>query len=156
MNIRLCDGFSVAHAWLLCLTLALLGGCSTKSDNRPRRVPVSGVVMYKGQPVEEATVLFEPTGGTPAATGTTDSAGRYRLTTFEAGDGAVPGEYKVAIRKVKVIRGKSAEPVPDDYVGPPPDEKWLLPTKYGYSESSGLTASVKEGAENQFKFELAD
>jgi hypothetical protein len=101
-------------------------------------------------------VLFEPLGSTPAATGTTDAKGQFRLTTFGTDDGAVPGEYKVAVRKVQVIPSSRPGDAPDDLVTPPPDEKWLLPMKYGYSESSGLTATVKADAKNDFKFELPD
>src|SRR4051812_7091247 len=93
---------------LLCLAFAMLGGCGKNQDARPRRVPVSGTVVRQGQPVPEATVLFEPSSGTTAAVGQTDSNGRYRLTTFELNDGAVPGDYKVAIRKIKVIRNTPA------------------------------------------------
>jgi len=140
---------------VVAIALGLLSGC-TKSDSRPRRVPVSGLVHYKGQPVADATVLFEPVGSTPAATGKTDASGRYQLTTFDANDGAVPGEYKVMVRKVQVIPGSKPESASDDFAGAPPDEKWLLPTKYGHSESSGLSASVKENTANDFKFELQE
>ena len=139
----------------IAIAIALTSGCQ-KTDNRLRRVPVSGVVQYKGQPVADATVLFDPVGSTPAATGTTDTSGRFQLTTFDTNDGASPGEYKVIVRKIQVISGGKSPPATDDAVGPPPDEKWLLPTKYGHSDSSGLTATVQENAENDFKFELQD
>jgi hypothetical protein len=142
-------------AWVIAIALTLVWGCG-KTDTRARRVPVSGTVLYKGQPAAEATVLFDPVGNTPAATGKTDASGRYQLTTFDANDGAVPGEYKVVVRKVQVIPGSKPETASDDFAGLPPDEKWLLPTKYGHSESSGLTATVKENAANDFKFELQD
>jgi hypothetical protein len=141
---------------LLCSAVLLICGCSTKPDDRPHRTPAGGSVLYKGQPVADATVLFEPVGATPAAAGQTDAKGSYQLQTFDPADGAVPGEYKVAIRKVEITRGGKSEPVPDDYVGPPPDEKWLLPAKYGAASTSGLTATVKEGAKNVFTFELSD
>jgi len=142
-------------AALTALTI-ILSGCSTKPDNRPRRVPVTGTVLYKGQPVANATVLFEPANDTPAAAGKTDAQGRYHLETFGSADGAVPGDYKITVRKVEVIRGQKGEQVPDDYVGPPPDEKWLLPAKYSKAETSGLAATVKEGQTNEIKLELQD
>jgi hypothetical protein len=101
-------------------------------------------------------VIFEPVGNTPAATGETDAQGSFRLTTFEANDGAAPGEYKVAVRKVQLLRGERPAQASDDQAAPPPDEKWLLPTKYGYTQSSGLKATVKPGETNDFKFELPD
>src|SRR3954465_14991692 len=50
-------------AALTALTI-ILSGCTTKPDNRPRRVPVTGTVLYKGQPIANATVLFEPANDT--------------------------------------------------------------------------------------------
>src|SRR5688572_16449451 len=94
---------------LICIACSIgilvLSGCG-KKDSRAGRVQVSGTVLRRGQPVAEATVIFEPLGNTPAATGTTDAAGRFALTTFDTDDGAVPGEYKVAVRKVQVIKGE--------------------------------------------------
>jgi hypothetical protein len=142
-------------AVIICLTLTLLSGCG-KKDNRPGRVPATGTVLQKGQPVAEATVIFESAGSTPAATGKTDASGRFQLTTFEPNDGAVPGDYKVAIQKVQVTSGKTSGAVPDDYVGPPPDEKWLLPAKYGSTATSGFTATVQASGTNDFKFDLPE
>jgi hypothetical protein len=146
----------LAAAGLVGIALAVASGCGSKKDSRPRRVPVSGTVLRMGQPVAAATVLFEPLGSTPAATGETDAAGQFRLTTFDPGDGAVPGEYAVAVRKVEVIPSNRPGDAPDDLATPPPDEKWLLPVKYGHTTSSGLTATVKADATNDFKFELPE
>jgi hypothetical protein len=147
--------FAVCRTALaIAIFVCVAGGCGPK-DTRVRRVPASGIVLYKGEPVADADVVLESGGSTPAAAGKTDSAGRFRLTTFDTNDGAVPGEYKVTVRKVQVTL-KAPAAATDDAVGPPPDEKWLLPAKYGHSESSGLTASVKENGENDFKFELQD
>jgi hypothetical protein len=139
---------------IACLVgIVVLSGCA-KKDSRPGRVQVCGTVLRRGQPVADATVIFEPLGSTPAATGSTDAQGQFALTTFDTNDGAVPGEYKVAIRKVQVIKGARPANAPDDLATPPGDEKWLLPTKYGDTATSGFTASVKVAAKNDFKFEL--
>src|SRR5690349_11000881 len=99
-------GKSFRPMWMACLVGACaFNGCG-KHDDRPGRVPVTGTVLRAGQPVAEATVIFEPVGSTPAATGTTDAAGRFVLSTFDAADGAAPGEYKVAVRKVQVVRAE--------------------------------------------------
>jgi hypothetical protein len=135
--------------------ILMLSGCA-KKDSRPARVQVRGTVLRRGQPVADATVIFEPLGSTPAATGTSDAAGRFVLTTFDTNDGAVPGEYKVAVRKVQVIKGERPANAPDDLATSPPDEKWLLPAKYGNTSTSGFAATVKSDAKNEFKFELPD
>ena len=148
---------SICH--LICVACAVgvlpLMGCG-KKDSRPGRVRVSGTVLRAGQPVADAAVIFEPLESTPAATGTTDASGRFTLTTFDTNDGAVPGEYKVALHKIEMIRSERPADAPDDLATPPPQEKWLLPMKYGSTSTSGLTASVKVEAKNDFKFELTE
>jgi len=141
-------------AVVIAIAPVLAGGCGPK-DTRVRRVPVSGTVLYKGEFVADAEVVFDSGGNTPAAAGKTGATGRFRLTTFDTNDGAVPGEYKVAVRKVQVI-SKAPKAASDDAAGPPPDEKWLLPAKYGNSATSGFTASVKETGENEFEFKLVE
>jgi hypothetical protein len=81
----------------LILILALpLPGCS--SENRP--VSVEGMVTLDDRPVEGAMVVFVPEGsvGRPASA-ITDSEGHFALTTFKEGDGAMPGDYRVVVKK---------------------------------------------------------
>ena len=68
------------------LLLAGVTGCGASSD----LAKVSGVVTYKGQPVEGAVVAFHCNTASVPATGTTDASGRFTLTTLTPGDGAVP------------------------------------------------------------------
>ncbi len=79
---------------LACGTFALVSGCRRE---QPRVVPVSGQVRYAGKPLAEAKVLFVPQAGGRPATGDTDQQGRFRLTTFERGDGALVGEHAVTV-----------------------------------------------------------
>jgi len=81
-------------ALALALVLAF-SGCSKKSMNK-----VEGKVTLDGQPLDGATVIFEPASedGRPAS-GLTGSDGVFHLTTYTTGDGAVPGDYKVLIKK---------------------------------------------------------
>ncbi len=148
---KLCGAICIAYS----IGMLVLGGCA-KKDSRPGRVQVRGTVLRRGQLVADATVIFEPLGSTPAATGTTDKEGRFVLTTFETNDGAVPGEYRVAVRKVQTVKSERPANAPDDLAMPTPDEKWLLPIKYGNTTTSGLTASVKADAKNDLKFELIE
>jgi len=133
--------------------------------------------MYNGQPVEGATVNFQtisPEG--ESASGITDAGGKFTLTSVNAlngGRGALPGNYNVAITK-------RDQPPPDpdqaaydrgeiDYnelqnrlmrKGPGargPSSKSLLPLKYSNPDgASGLTATVKQGKNEPFGFELVD
>lgn len=61
-------------------------------------VPVRGTVRLDGKPLSGATVLFVPaTPGGREATSTANAAGEFRLSTFAARDGALPGKYKVVV-----------------------------------------------------------
>jgi len=76
---------------LLCL---LWAGCGSEGD----LARVKGRVTLNGEPLEAATVTFQPTadGGAPSA-GQTDAKGRYELMfTFDT-PGAMPGEHVVSI-----------------------------------------------------------
>lgn len=132
-------------------------GCSqspTSNAKLPDTHPVSGVVIFEGEPIADAIVNFQLTNGTRGATGKTNDKGEFALMTFSPGDGAVPGDYQVSIVKY------SAPPA--DYPPPPeePDTQYvpfkaenMLPKKYSQHETSGLTAVVSPG-ENRVKFEL--
>lgn len=81
------------------LALALApSGCA--SQDKP--VAVRGVVTQDGKPVPGATVLFVPEGpdGRPA-NGLTDNDGAFQLTTFQKGDGALRGDYRVVVSKTE-------------------------------------------------------
>jgi hypothetical protein len=118
-------------------------------------------VTYNGEPVEGATVVFGAASeGAQTATGITDSAGKFTLTTFEKGDGAVPGSYTVAISKTETTGGMSAE---EEHAAMEAGEEveeaetiQRLPEKYLDGPTSGLTAEVPADGPKDFTFELTD
>src|SRR6185312_987326 len=64
----------------------------------PGMAQVSGKVTYNGNPVPKGTVSFQSTiPGGRNATGMIDPNGSYRLQTENPGDGALVGDYIVAI-----------------------------------------------------------
>ncbi len=67
--------------------------CSSKD----RPVPQKGVVTLDGKPLAGYTVTFASTQDMRPAWGTTDEEGRFELTTYNPGDGALRGEYKVVL-----------------------------------------------------------
>ena len=88
-----------ANARLFVLTVGVLsavGGCSANhnQDHRPKLVPVHGVVLFNGKPLEGAGVTFTNSTAGVTAYGQTDAEGKFTLTTFTAGDGAAPGRKK--------------------------------------------------------------
>jgi hypothetical protein len=135
------------------LSAAGCGGSGAGEMDRPDRIPITGEVIYQGMPVVGATVSFSPQEHSHAAVGLTDSEGHFELQTFEAGDGAVPGLFMVGIRKVEL---PMVELAADDAEAPVVEERSLIPVKYADPKLSGLTATVKEGGETHFKFELQE
>lgn len=133
----------------------LLAGCKPGA-NRPRTAPVKGEVTLKGVPVAGAAVSFQAKDGSRSSIGITDESGRYELTTFERGDGAVPGDYRVAITKFTQadVQSTTADGKYDPPAGPIPDPKNELPAKYATADKSGLETTVAEGP-NTANFDLA-
>jgi hypothetical protein len=117
-------------------------GCGSKSG----AVPVSGVVKLDGQPLTSAAVSFiaqEP-GGRDAH-GSTDATGAFRLTTFDPGDGALPGKYKVVIQPAGEGGGATpfddpSKPAPRAAPKAPRGPK--LPAKYTRVDQTVLTQDV--------------
>lgn len=135
----------------------LFAGCA--SDGRPKVVPVSGKVTQKGKPMTQGEVMFTPTGGVPGAavtvaTGQIESDGSYRLTTFNTGDGAVPGKYKVTVvsrsagdemmKMNKKADGTIAYKLPPSAVA----------SKYSSLDTTPLTYTVTDGS-NTIDIDLA-
>lgn len=152
------------------VTFSLLG-CGREDPNlegRPQTVPAGGTVTQGGQPVEGATVTFVPnvpfvpgqTSSAKSSVGETDAEGKFQLTTFEAGDGAVPGEYKVTVVKREPLppsaRIDQDDPNYDPNAPEPPEPKHLLPEQYSKPATTPLTETVAESGENQFTIELSN
>jgi hypothetical protein len=81
------------------LIVALLPGCSSSP-----LATVHGRVTCHGQPVPEAGVIFSPMPKAEsdreagkAASGSTDADGRFVLTTYKDGDGALIGKHRASI-----------------------------------------------------------
>lgn len=113
-----------------------------------RRVPVHGKVTAAGQPVDNAIIIFMPTGGTKGegAIGRTDANGNFASLTGsrEGAQGIVPGEYKVRVSRyinpdgtVLGAEYKQAdnplaiESIPGAYGGPEPPLKVTVPDSGG-------------------------
>jgi hypothetical protein len=125
----------------------LVAGCG--GPLRPVTVPVTGRVTYQNEPVSGAHLDFL-CEGKPMATATTDAEGRFKLGTFDRTDGAVPGLHKIAITK----REKIVDPAkPDDPYGV---MRELLPSRYGMTQTSGLSAEIVKGKINDVPLDLTE
>lgn len=151
---------------------AVLLGCTDAGEGRVDQKPthkVSGTITMAGGPVINATVTFSPKQGQPPALGKTDSSGKYTLTTYDAGDGAVEGEYVVLVSKsgASSASAPSADEVhkamasgsapPASHSGPAGKSSAsedLIPEKYRLANSSPLNETVEAGKENVFDFTL--
>ena len=158
--------------WSLLAVPLFFVGCN-KSENIGT-IPVTGLVTLDGQPVAGAAVSFSPSSKTGlAAVGTTDASGRFKLTTKNPDDGAVPGAYAVIVTKSAAAGSAGAWTDPRSSGGKmtPDQEKNVkdmmsktgakegatqseLPKKYASADTSGFTANVTEGQPNDFTFAM--
>ena len=148
----------LAYVSAACGLLAVLGlaGCSGGAPPRPKTFPVTGTVMWKGAPVEDAQVTLVPTKeGQQAATGVTDAAGKFSVGTFEAKDGALEGEYMVKVVKYNIkppqagtnvqLSHEEEQKIYVEETKPAEPLKNLLPEKYENPTTSGLKHTVTSG-----------
>jgi hypothetical protein len=150
------------YQWILAfcvLICVFVAGCGGPSN--PATAPAGGTIVYNGAPVEGAMVSFQPQDTPRPATGTTDAQGEFTLSTYGQGDGAIPGNYNVIVTKTSGSAGtegmdEDALLASPEAMGTEEEAKALLPAKYAVAASSGLTARVEAGKENDFKFELTD
>jgi hypothetical protein len=106
--------------WLvLTATACALAGCGPGNGLTMGRV--SGLVTYKGQPVEMGEVLFLPdsekgNSGVPSM-GPIGKDGRYTMSTHDPDDGVIVGHHKVGIRALDAVPvGTDEAPQPDPAV----------------------------------------
>lgn len=149
------------------LVLFTVAGCSGSTD-RPATYPVSGTVMYNGNPITGATVAFWGEGASKAATGVTDSEGKFTLSMFEANDGAVAGTHKITVTKSDPSAPPPADP--DAMLNDPSmltsqmqtqaaqrkAPKDIIPARYKDRSSTTLTETVSADGENVYVLQLVD
>ena len=116
--------FAVTASCLMGLLAATMTGCG---DGRPRRVPVSGQVLIDGEPLTHGQIRLTPADARPA-TAEIGPDGRFTLTTFDEGDGVVPGVHPVAVAANEYLSETR--------------QRWHAPKKYAHPTTSGLTATI--------------
>jgi hypothetical protein len=112
------------------LSIVLFLGCG---ENSQAPVPIRGKVTYRGQPVQNGTIVFTPDprkGQVGAmAIGEIQPDGTYSLRNGKA-FGAPPGYYRITVAAV---------------LGSPYSTQTSLPDKYRDPELSGLVYEIKAG-----------
>lgn len=150
-SLRFCARTAGVFAGLAALCIA---GCSRSG---PRVEFVEGVILLDGKPVESAVVSFSPEGsaGLPA-TGMTDAAGIFHLTTVRGGQpgkGAAMGDYVVTATKTEIHPDdlKRAEAARQVVI-----PRFVIPEPYSEIATSPLRATVQKGVNkgDAFRFDL--
>ena len=134
-------GEPIQRIAMMATTLAItaaLGVCTGCGESLPPTVRVHGKVTWKGEPLSDGKVVFQPeeiAEGLPRrpATGDLGPDGTYELTTFRKGDGAVPGRYAVLVHSYISQPTMSNPSAP--YI-------WRIPDRYGDSKQTELSATV--------------
>jgi 5-hydroxyisourate hydrolase-like protein (transthyretin family) len=138
-----------------------LAGCSRpKGPKLEPTFPVSGVVQIDGKPTaavhvflfpaDSAPMGFDPRLGSPHSA-TTDADGKFKITTYNTGDGAPAGSY---------VLGFYWEGTPKVVPFSNPDEPKLDPVavrfnrKYGNPQKSEFKATVERKSVDLGKLEL--
>jgi hypothetical protein len=141
--------------------LAFTTGCGDSI----RMAPVSGAVTVGGQPLPKAGVTFTPIKGGRPAWATTDDQGRFELTTFQAGDGALVGEHIVTVAEpdtdAPIVPKNADAEVASLYAEMPTQpqrkkRKGALDPKFASRDTSGLTFTVKASGTNVADFNLTN
>lgn len=120
------------------LLFPALAGCGDGPKGGPRitTYPIEGVVTVDGVPTEQIQVICHPVGESKVPTGSaayTDAEGKFSIGTYESGDGAPAGEYKLTFMwgKINLMTGR--------YEGPD-----KLNGRYSDVEKSTFEVTVKE------------
>lgn len=108
---------------LTALMLFTIGGCG---ENWAPVQPTSGTVKFNGKVPAGARILLHaikpPEDGSLAVTpaGRVEDDGSFKITSYQAGDGATPGEYVVTVEWYPVDKDGNvgANAIPKEYSNP--------------------------------------
>jgi hypothetical protein len=148
---------SMARLFIFGGALVWLSGCG--SSNNLDVYPVKGKITFEGQPMKGGgAISFVPTGGQAGAQGGGEikEDGTYELTTYEPGDGSIPGDFRVVITQVTVKEPETSPdgsaPIPVDGPNVAPADQ--IPQIYSDFANSPLTAKVEEKPNEAMNFDL--
>lgn len=126
----------------LLLSISLLVGCG--GSGNPVGT-VSGKVTLNGEPVSEASVMFEPVDGGRSSFGITGADGNYQLTYMQENDGALVGEHTVRITTQRGAKRDDRGQITQ------PGVKEKLPPEYNTESTQLVTV---ESGNNEINFEV--
>jgi hypothetical protein len=136
---------------MMLVTLSLVLGCGSGSS---KLAPVSGKVTLDGQPLADATVIFQPEGGGPDAgsgsQGKTNANGEFTLRQLNSDrDGAVAGKHRVMISAPQArAAGGGDKPHSEE------QEKTVDRVPAKYNANTTLNFDVPAGGSSTANFDL--
>ena len=139
--IRLLSARNIPSVAACVVILLAAAGCG-----QPTMAKVSGTITWREKPVPDAIVQFVHKNR-PGASGRTDAAGRFSLTTLKPGDGAFLGPVRVTVQPF--LPG-----IDPDKPTPPPPPRPDIPDRYRTVDKTPLTAEVVAGKKNVIDFKL--
>jgi len=138
---------AVAVSVLLLVAGSIVLAASHRAEPLLAVFPVNGKLFIEGEPASGALVVFHPQGvdrAAPRPKGYVDARGNFVISTFQPGDGAPSGEYRVTVElRELVVRGDEA------VLGPN-----VVAPKYGRVSTTTLSARVGDGGFNRFQFKV--
>lgn len=149
--------------WVMMLASVLVGASCSRAPDRPKVTPVSGQVFVENKPAKGALITFVPMQapeevaktwkfGYPRATVGDD--GKFQVSTYEFGDGAPPGEYRITIiwPVMEMVEGPDGELVEGEKPVFPAQNR--LNTKYSEPGQTPLNIKVEKKTLEIPKYEL--
>lgn len=123
----------------LVLSLAA-AGCS---NGRLPTYPASGQVLFAdGSPVRMGAIELKSREHGIHARGDIDAEGRFVLTTYEAGDGAVAGMHDCVVVQMVIV---------EEIANFRPSTEGVVHPRFGAYSSSGLVAEVAQVGRNDLR-----
>lgn len=155
----------------LCALACVFSGCQKGSPgSRAGLVKASGTVTYNGEKIVDAIIEMRPVDETITnafAAGRTDEQGVFTMTTDRPNDGALPGKYRVVVKKEVEMVGdmtrdeyiKQEEAKGNKDVTFDKDKLTLvnaLPAKYADPLNSPLEIEIPAGGNKNIELVLED
>ncbi|MBR4834593.1 MAG: carboxypeptidase regulatory-like domain-containing protein [Thermoguttaceae bacterium] len=157
----------LSFALVACAALFVSTGCGGAPQLEGLE-KYSGVITLDGEPLADASINLIPSTMELKASGAvSDEKGRFVLQTLQAGDGVMPGDYRVTVIKTHMEDAYTPEEqkIFDEAGGkrhadvfpdrPEPTSVSDIPEYYGVADMSGLTLSLPEGGSKELKIELS-
>lgn len=137
-----------------------LAGCGT--TGLPGTVPIRGKVIYNSQPLSQGEVRYVPVDPKVGrqARGRLDKDGNFEMTTLKAGDGVLPGRYKVVIIALAPHPGEPGRTAPEPGEAPKPApvivRGSLIPERYTIPRATPFEETVDKNHSGYKEFVLKD